>query len=128
MNDEKIKCIFCNFFERGLKKSQSIFEDDKVLTILNDFPISEGHTLAILKKHRDDITTISQKEASHIGNIVVKIAKCIKRALKCEYVYVATLGEKVKHTHFHLVPRYKNQKRGFEHFLLNRDKIEIQKD
>lgn len=41
------------------------------------------------------------------------MSQAIKSGLGAEIVYVACISEEVKHIHFHLVPRYKNDKKGF---------------
>ncbi len=119
------KCIFCEFVEKQTRHRQLIFENEKVLAILDDNPIAHGHTLVILKEHHPDITTVAPKDAAELGKIVAYIASAIKVAYNAEMIYVANLGESVHHVHYHLIPRYEHSKaRGFTHFLSPRSKLE----
>ena len=47
-------CIFCRIV-RGEMPCFKVCEDDRTLTFLDIFPVTEGHTLVITKEHVSDI-------------------------------------------------------------------------
>lgn len=112
-------CVFCTFVRERTRDAQKIYEDDDVLVILDDFPIAQGHTLVIVKHHREDFSALTSDEASHLGKVCVRVTKALQ-ACGIPKVYVATLGEEIQHVHCHLVPRYGEDKKGFVHFLTPR--------
>lgn len=118
-------CVFCKFVASPeLKKEQVIFEDELVYCMLDDYPISRGHTLVILKEHRLDLASVGEDEAAHLGIIVARVAAALKKALGVEFVYVVSVGEQVQHVHCHLIPRYKKDRKGFVHFTSRRGALE----
>ncbi len=123
------ECVFCEFVEKQTRHKQLIFENEKILAILDDNPIAHCHTLVILKEHHPDITTVSPKDAGELGKIVAHVAVAIKNAYNAKMVYVASLGESVRHVHYHLVPCYESSKAsGFSHFLSPREKLRYGSD
>ncbi|MBI2037937.1 MAG: HIT family protein [Candidatus Magasanikbacteria bacterium] len=117
-------CVFCDFVATRRRHSQMVYEDDCVLAILDDNPLAEGHTLVILKSHHPDLTTVSPTDAAEMGRSVARIGGALKAALGAEFIYIASIGEQVRHVHFHLVPRYKGDAAGFGHFLSARTKLQ----
>jgi len=116
-------CVFCQIV-KGEKKVHIIYEDKGVLVFLDEFPIAKGHTLVVFKRHCRDIMETAPEEAAKLGKIVAWIAHGIKLALGAEFIYIASLCEDVRHVHFHLIPRYKKDKKGFGHFMSPRGRIE----
>ena len=52
-------CIFCEII-KGNIPSKKIYEDDKVLAILDISQITKGHTLILPKKHFEQIEIVHQ--------------------------------------------------------------------
>ena len=48
------ECVFCNIVLRK-SKAAIIHENDKVICLMDKYPISEGHFLVISKNHYDNI-------------------------------------------------------------------------
>jgi histidine triad (HIT) family protein len=109
MSDE---CVFCKIVE-GTVPSTKIFEDDEVYAFLDIAPINPGHTLVVPKKHSKDITDISDEYLCNVIKKVKKIAVHIKDALDLEGFNISLnngeiAGQTVPHTHFHIIPRHRN--------------------
>lgn len=117
------KCVFCRFVAEQSRSEHTVFENKMVLVVLDDFPIADGHTLVILKEHQPDIASVSPEAAAILGQTVAHIAAAIKEALGAKLVYVAALGESVRHVHYHLIPRYERDMTGFGHFMSSRKKL-----
>ncbi|MCB9370235.1 HIT family protein [Candidatus Woesearchaeota archaeon] len=110
----KEKCIFCEI-SNGNIPSKKILETENVLALLDVNPVSEGHTLVIPKKHYENIFDIDKEILKEISEICQKLSNLFKEKLKCEGVNILNASGKVAqqsvfHLHFHVVPRYSNDK------------------
>ena len=114
---KKVDCAFCAFIQTYAKEAQKLYEDEEVYAFLDDYPLAEGHTLIMLKAHHPDLSSVSPADAARLGEIVARLSKALKQAVNAEYIYVASLGEQVRHVHYHLIPRYNGDRKGFVHFL-----------
>jgi histidine triad (HIT) family protein len=106
------ECIFCEIID-GIKPSTKIFEDRKTLAFLDIYPVARGHTLVIPKVHSDNLYDIQAEDIAAVGLTVARIAKTLKKILKCDGINVYQGNEpaamqEVMHTHFHVIPRYFN--------------------
>lgn len=105
-------CIFCKIV-RGDIPSLKLYEDDKILVILDRFPSSIGHTLVIPKTHAEDIYEMAKEEYGSAMEITSEFAKKIKEITNCDGINILQnngreAGQTVFHTHIHIIPRYKN--------------------
>jgi histidine triad (HIT) family protein len=104
------ECIFCEIRDNE-KPSVKIFENEKTIAILDIFPVARGHILVIPKVHSDNLYDIEDVDIAAIGITVVRIAKAVKKVLKCDGVNVyqgneAAAMQEIMHTHFHVIPRF----------------------
>ncbi len=98
-------CIFCNIVQ-GKEKSWVLYEDPDFLVILDAFPVTEGHTLVLPKKHHKNILELSEDEVSKVFNLARRVAKVMMEKLEAESVNIATAPSVVPHFHLHIIPRY----------------------
>lgn len=106
-------CVFCKIVNGDIP-SYRVYEDDKVIGILDVNPKSNGHTLIIPKEHTLDIDTIDNDTLLHIMSVSKIIKKKLEDKLKIDgLVYVQNNGEpqEVKHYHLHLIPFYKDDQK-----------------
>lgn len=98
-------CIFCKIV-KGDIPCYKVWEDDKHLAFLNIFPIKEGHTLVIPKKHSDYFFDLEDTELTDIIIASKKVAKLLKKTFnpKSGKVGMIVLGLEVLHAHIHLSP------------------------
>ena len=66
MND----CLFCKIV-RNEVESRKIYEDDKVIAIMDAYPDVDGHTLIIPKKHYTDFKELDDDILIHIKKIII---------------------------------------------------------
>lgn len=104
MND----CIFCKI-ANGEIPAKKIFEDDKVIIIMDVNPQVDGHCLVIPKKHITDFTLMDDETLSHISKVAKKIGPSIMKkvgavGLTCGVNYGES--QTVKHYHLHLLPDF----------------------
>lgn len=69
---------FCKIV-RGDIPSLKLYEDDKILVILDRFPSSIGHTLVIPKTHAEDIYEMTKEEYGSAMEITSEFAKKLKK-------------------------------------------------
>ncbi|GJL92877.1 HIT family protein [Hyphococcus sp.] len=97
---------------RGDAPSTKVYEDDKVLAIMDAFPQSEGHCLVLHKKSEAvNFLDVESSALSELTTATQKIANAIKSALNPAGIRVlqfngARAGQTVFHLHFHILPVY----------------------
>lgn len=103
-------CIFCKIV-RGEIPSAKVYEDEKVLAFLDINPVSQGHTLVVLKEHVDDIFEIEVDKFNRLAITLPKIAEAVKKSMQADGMNILLnnrrcSGQLVPHIHFHLIPRF----------------------
>ena len=91
----------------GEISADKIYEDDRVIAMLDIHPVREGHTLVILKKQIDHIWDLDDDDYAYLWRVSNKIGKHIRAVLKSPRVGVVVEGFGVPHVHIHLIPIYK---------------------
>ena len=110
MND----CIFCKIL-RGEIPSKKLYEDDKVIVIMDVNPKVDGHALVIPKEHVTDFMEISDELLTHIYKVAREVSNKLMSKLNATAL---TLGvnygdsQVVKHFHMHLLPNYEVSSAG----------------
>lgn len=103
-------CIFCEIVSGNIPSSV-VYEDDKVLAILDLAQVTKGHTLVMPKKHYDNIYDCDTETLEYLIGIVQKLSIELTKKLHaggcnilCNNNEVA--GQSISHLHFHIIPRY----------------------
>ncbi|MFW9768370.1 MAG: HIT family protein [Candidatus Thorarchaeota archaeon] len=132
MSEEK--CIFCKIVS-GEMPASIIFEDDVCIALMDVFPVNEGHSLLIPKKHFINMLDVDDDVVAHLAKRLADLTRRVKKATGEDGVIniVANgegAGQEVPHLHFHAIPRSKGSSFGF-HFppdyrneLASRDSLE----
>ncbi|MCS3900961.1 HIT family protein [Methanococcus voltae] len=106
-------CIFCDIVNNKLP-SRKLYEDDDFLVIMDAFPKSRGHTLILTKEHYEEFDEMPEELASKLIVLAHKMVKKLKVLDMDGYNIVNNnkpiSGQEVPHVHFHIVPRYNNEK------------------
>lgn len=99
-------CLFC-----GLPEARVIHSNSDAIAIRDGFPISEGHTLIIPRRHVRSFFDLTESERSSL----LILLDTAKAALDSEYQPEgynigindgAAAGQTIDHLHIHLIPRY----------------------
>ena len=103
-------CIFCDVIN-GKLPCYMIYEDDDCLVILDKYPIDNGHSLIITKKHFEKIIDMNTDDVSRLFSKIPKIANAIIKATNADAFSIAQNNGKaakqiVPHVHIHIIPRY----------------------
>jgi len=102
-----VNCDFCELVEKD-HLSNSILENDHALAIVDNY-FREGHCTVILKRHIRSISEIEQVEYSSIFELIKKVSTALEKKYDCEKTYLLSIGDKVNHLHFHLIPKHKDK-------------------
>ncbi len=102
-------CIFCKI-AAGHIPAVKVYEDEDVLAFLDISPISDGHTLVILKQHCESLHECPPELLSQVVSRLGKIAKAVKLAVNSDGYNLLcnngrAAGQLVNHLHFHIIPR-----------------------
>ena len=81
-----------------------VAENDDFLAFLDISPNSIGHTLCIPKVEIDDILDLDKETYKNLMLFSRKVAKSIKKVIKCKKVAMSVIGLEVPHVHVHLIP------------------------
>ena len=106
-------CIFCDILS-GKRDGHIVYEDDDHIAFLDKYPIDDGHTLVIPKKHYERITDMDSNDVGEIFSIVPKIAKAVLSGAGADAFSLAQNNGKaakqiIPHVHIHIIPRYNNK-------------------
>lgn len=106
-------CVFCKIVS-GEYSSSKIYEDDKVLAILDLSQASYGHTLVMPKKHYENIFDLDTETAMHLFSVVKLISNHYQNVLpNLKGINLlnnngSKAGQVVIHYHMHIIPRYED--------------------
>jgi diadenosine tetraphosphate (Ap4A) HIT family hydrolase len=104
----QLDCPFCNpDSEREL-----ILESATAYAIFDKFPVNNGHTLIIPKKHCSDYFELSFKEQAACWYMLNKAKEILIQKFNPDGFNIGinineSAGQTVPHVHIHLIPRYK---------------------
>ena len=118
-----MSCIFCDIIERKAQ-AEIIYEDDSVISFLDIRPVNYGHALVIPKNHYKDFLSVPAKEMDKVIKVSQIIAEAVSNSLKTDGFNIVAnngvaAGQSVFHFHFHIIPRYNNDKFHFRPELKN---------
>ena len=103
-------CIFCSIIS-GKLPGYKVYEDDKVVAILDKYPISPGHTLVMPKEHFENYLESPDDLLAYTAIAAKRIAKAIKEELRADGVRIltnvgASAGQVIFHLHIHIIPTW----------------------
>lgn len=99
-------CPFCS-----LDKSRVLISNQFAVATADVFPVSEGHTLIISKRHISSIFDATEVELVDIFKLVAQTKVLLKNQYQMQGLNVGindgiAAGQTVMHVHIHLIPRY----------------------
>jgi diadenosine tetraphosphate (Ap4A) HIT family hydrolase len=101
-------CIFC---ELNKTKSRIILDNTYAFVISDQYPVSQGHTLIILKRHIASLFEANSEEITAIFDLAKQVQKLLSRQFKPDGYNVGfndleAAGQSITHCHMHIIPRY----------------------
>ncbi len=100
---------------RGELPAHKVYEDDDTFAFLDIMPRADGHTLVIPKRPARNILDADPALLAPVMATTQKIARAIMAAFAAPGILVqqfneADAGQVVFHLHFHVIPRFGDQK------------------
>tara|TARA_Y100001960_G_C14413861_1_gene699509 strand:- start:104 stop:472 length:369 start_codon:yes stop_codon:yes gene_type:complete len=100
--------VFCEKVEN----KDYLKENETAVSFLDSYPLTEGHTLIIPKRHISEIFELDSKEHADIWEIINATKKLLSDTLSPDGFNIGVnvgkeAGQTVNHAHLHLIPRYK---------------------
>ncbi|MEA3430587.1 MAG: HIT domain-containing protein [Nanoarchaeota archaeon] len=107
---QKQNCIFCQIIS-GKIPGKKVYEDDKVLAILDINPAGKGHILLMPKEHYAIMPIVPQEVLGHMFIIAKKLSNAVLKKLKATgtTIFIANggvAGQRAQHFMIHIIPRY----------------------
>lgn len=136
-------CVFCEEGKKGnltkkvpienpktrehqlLDCSRGFYEkSEHCIVTLAPEQYSLGHTLVILRQHAKDMSDdqVTDEEYLDLCKTIKEVSNLLKSKLGAKRIYVCSLCDGVEHLHYHLIPRYRTDIRGFN-FVGDREKL-----
>ena len=109
---QKKQCIFCQIIA-GKVQSRRIYEDDKVLAILDLNPANPGHTLLLTKEHYSIMPQIPDDEIAYVFVVAKSISNSMLRGIDAQGTNIIVAngiaaGQRAQHFMVHVIPRKDN--------------------
>jgi len=106
-------CIFCDILD-GTRNGHLVYEDKDHIAFLDKYPIDDGHTLVIPRKHHEKITDMDSNDVGKFFSLIPKIAKAVLAGAGADAFSLAQNNGKaakqiIPHVHVHIIPRYNNK-------------------
>jgi len=103
-------CVFCRI-ARGEVEGVIVYQDPRVLALMDLHPATRGHLLVMPKEHIKDIFVVSETLGASIMEVTVRLARALRDTLAPAGLNLiqangAAAGQTIGHFHLHLVPRY----------------------
>jgi len=94
-------CVFC-----AAKREQVIYRNDLCRVILVDSPYYPGYVQVVTNQHIKEVSDLSTAHALKIFALVLNLEQQIRQLYNPDKINIASLGNVVAHVHFHIIPRY----------------------
>lgn len=103
-------CIFCSIVA-GEAPASRIYEDERVVAIMDIAPATRGHALVIPKEHYKDLRDIPREAAHQVLDGSLATVELLDKALSPAGFNIVHATDRaawqtVFHFHVHVVPRY----------------------
>jgi diadenosine tetraphosphate (Ap4A) HIT family hydrolase len=100
-----LSCPFCNLENRPL-----LLSDEHVVAFADVYPVAEGHTLVVPRKHVASIYNLSLDEQSSVWNMVANVRDLLLHGGGSSGFTIGvndglTAGQTIEHAHVHVIPR-----------------------
>lgn len=113
----------------GTISCYKVYEDAATIAFLSLEQKTKGHTLVIPKVHSRNMLDISENDLLKTLSVVRKLSQHLYQQLdasgfKIQQNNEVAAGQEVFHTHFHIIPFYKNVSyENNQNYLLSHDEL-----
>ena len=101
------RCPFCNLHASRIRSENGV-----AVAFPDAFPITEGHTLVVPKRHVASLFDLTEEEQTVVWRLVALVRAKLMAELKPDAFNVGlndgpAAGQTVMHAHVHVIPRRK---------------------
>jgi len=101
------QCFFCT-----LPPNRIWVQTETTIALLDGYPVSEGHTLVIPKRHVMILHDLPPPELQEIWNVVSAMRQLLVKRFHPDGFNIgvnegSAAGQTVPHAHIHIIPRFK---------------------
>lgn len=102
------ECVFCQRVTTG----PLLVEHPLVVAFADGFPVTEGHTLVVPRRHQASVFELTAAEYGAIWEVVATVRSLLSDSHRPDGFNVgvnagAAAGQTVLHAHVHVIPRWK---------------------
>jgi diadenosine tetraphosphate (Ap4A) HIT family hydrolase len=91
-----------------------LWQNDLCRVVRVDEPDYPGFCRVILKRHARELTDLNEGERGALMAVVFAVEAAVRETMQPDKMNVASLGNMTPHVHWHVVPRYRDD-RHFPH-------------
>ena len=94
--------------------TEKVYETEDYIVFKDGFPVTEGHTLIITKRHISSYFDLTKEELNELSNILIEEKLLLEKfdnMIKGFNIGInqgSLAGQTIMHCHIHLIPRRKN--------------------
>ena len=123
-------CVFCRIRD-GQIPSTRVYEDERTIAFMDINPLNEGHTLVIPRTHAATLFEVDESDLRAAIATARRVAVAIRASLHPDGLNLlqangAAAFQSVPHLHFHLVPRFTGDGKGFDWPMVAGDRGRIE--
>lgn len=106
-------CIFCDIIS-GKRPGTFLYQDDDIVAFMDKYPIDQGHSLVVSKKHYEKIIDMKPEDVGTMFSKIPKIANAILSGTGADAFSIAQNNGRaakqiIPHVHVHIIPRFNNK-------------------
>jgi diadenosine tetraphosphate (Ap4A) HIT family hydrolase len=85
--------------------------DGLVVALKDAYPVAEGHTLVVPRRHEADLLNLTSQESAALWALAMELSAELKAKYAADGLTIgvnagAAAGQTVAHAHLHIVPRH----------------------
>ena len=109
---QKKQCIFCQIIA-GKVQSRKIYEDERVIALLDINPANPGHMLLLTKEHYSIMPQLPEDEIAYVFMVAKAISNSMLRGIDAQGTNIIVAngiaaGQRAQHFMAHIIPRKEN--------------------
>ncbi len=95
------RCVFCN-----TDGGEVLWRNDLCRVVLAAEPDYPGFLRVVLNAHVKEMTDLAASDRIDVMRVVFAAETALRQVMRPDKINLATLGNKVPHMHWHVIPRY----------------------
>ncbi|MBT3980527.1 MAG: HIT family protein [Bacteriovoracaceae bacterium] len=105
-------CGVCKRVESSLAQNNPYFihEFKHSIFVLGDHQVFKGYSLLLLKNHVRELHDMNREDYLELSDELMVATNAIVKTFSCYKMNYQSLGNMVEHVHWHLLPRYRDEK------------------